>query len=174
MTNADGTMTAEFLRFNLWANLRLIDACLTLSEEQLASGGTGVFGTIYATFQHIVRSEASYYRRLTGVRLEPPFAWEANPPLSQIRSYADQVGSAIIEAAERMQMSDTLPRDWQDPDWESFSPRYKALGMLIQAVSHGIEHRTNITTTLAQLGIETPDLAGWEYILRNPERMGGS
>jgi hypothetical protein len=40
-----------------------------------------------------------------------------------------------------------------------------------QAVNHGVEHRTNITTILFQQGIQPPDLDGWEYVRLNPDRM---
>jgi uncharacterized damage-inducible protein DinB len=174
MTDRPDAMTAEFLRYNRWANLRLIDACLNLATEQLASSAPGVYGSIYATLVHIIQAEARYCRRLTGLRLDPPFAWEAAPSLSEMRPYAEQVGSALVEAAETMQITDSFQRDWEDPEWEGRPTRYKSMSMLIQAINHGVEHRTNITTILAQQGIQTPDLDGWEYMRVNPDRMGAS
>jgi hypothetical protein len=43
---------------------------------------------------------------------------------------------------------------------------------LIQVLDHGVEHRTNITTIMAQYGIKTPEIDGWEYMRLNPDRMG--
>lgn len=172
MINPPDVVTAEFLQYNCWANLHLIDACRDLTPEQLASSVPGVYGNIYDTFKHIVRSEAEYYRKLTGVRLDPPFDWDTHPPLSEIRSYFERVGRSLVEAAGQTQMTDTLERDWKGPEWESYSLRFKAVAMLIQAVNHGVEHRTNITTILAQQGVQTPQLDGWEYIRLNPDRLG--
>jgi uncharacterized damage-inducible protein DinB len=172
MTNIPDPMAAEFLHYNRWANLHLIDACGDLTPELLASATPGTYGSIYETLRHLIRAEARYYKRLTGVQLDPPFAWEAAPPLSEIRPYAERVSSALVEAAEQMQITDSFQRDWEEPEWEGLSLRYKSVAMLIQVINHGVEHRTNITTILAQQGIEPPGLDGWEYMRLNPDRMG--
>jgi uncharacterized damage-inducible protein DinB len=172
MTNTCDPMVAEFLYYNRWANLHLIDACRELTSDQLASSAPGTYGSIYDTLVHLIQAEARYYKRLSGTRLDPPFAWEDKPPLSAIRSYAERVSSALVETAEKMQITDSFQRDWEDPEWEGLSARYKSVSMLIQVVNHGVEHRTNITTILAQQGIQTPDLDGWEYMRMNQDRMG--
>jgi uncharacterized damage-inducible protein DinB len=171
MTNISDPMAAEFLHYNRWANLHLIDACRDLTPAQLASTAPGTYGSIYDTFVHIIQAEARYYQRLSGIQLDPPFAWESAPSLSEIRPYAERVSTALLEAAEHMQTTDSFRRDWDDPEWQGQSARYKAVSMLIQAVNHGVEHRTNITTILAQQGIQTPALDGWEYMRLNPDRM---
>ena len=85
---------------------------------------------------------------------------------------AEQVSRALVDVAEHMQIADSFQRDWKDADWQGLSSRFKAVGMLIQVVNHGVEHRTNITTILAQQGIQPPSLDGWEYMRLNPDRMG--
>jgi uncharacterized damage-inducible protein DinB len=35
---------------------------------------------------------------------------------------------------------------------------------LLQAINHGTEHRSQIATTLTQLGVEPPEMDGWGYI----------
>jgi len=172
MTNIPDPMTAEFLHYNRWANLRLIDACRDLSPDQLASSVPGTYGSIYDTLVHIIQAEARYYKRLSGVQLDPSFLWEAAPPLSEIRPYAERVSTALVEAAEQMHSADSFQRDWDEPEWQGQRLRYKAVSMLIQVVNHGVEHRTNITTILAQQGIQPPDLDGWEYMRLNPDCMG--
>jgi uncharacterized damage-inducible protein DinB len=172
MTNTPDSMAAEFLHYNRWANLQLIDACRELTADQLASGAPGAYGSIYDTLTHIVQAEARYCKRLTGIRLDPPFSWEAAPPITEIRPYAQQVSSALVEAAEQMHVTDAFQRDWDDPEWHGQPTRYKSLALLIQVVNHGVEHRTNITTILAQLGIQAPNLDGWEYMRMHPDRMG--
>lgn len=167
MALTQSTMTAEFMQYNLWANLVLLDACTGLSDEQLDSGLPGSFGTIYDTLVHIVRSEASYYRRLANVRLDPPFAWDSHPTLAAMRPYAEQVGSALVAAAEQLDPAGVVEQEWQGE-----MQRYRAAALFIQAVNHGVEHRTNITTILAQLGIRPPDIDGWQYMEAHPGRLG--
>jgi uncharacterized damage-inducible protein DinB len=157
----------EFLSYNRWANLTLLDACLTLSPEQLASSLPGVYGTIDDTLRHIIRSEAYYYRLLTGVRLEPPFSWDTHPTLAEIRPYAGQISSALLEAADQMLRAEPVA---EEDEGEIY--HYKAMTLLIQVINHGIEHRTNITTILAHLGIESPGISGWGYLTAHPDRLG--
>jgi uncharacterized damage-inducible protein DinB len=165
-------IVAEFLRYNCWANLKLIDTLCSLTAKQLDWTAAGVYGSISDTLRHLVSSEANYHRRITGVVLPPPFDWEAQPEMTAIRAYAQQVGEALAAAADRMQWTDTLERDWNDEEWEGYPSHFRAVGMLIQALHHANEHRTNITTILAQHGISDVYLSGWEYIRLNPVQMG--
>jgi uncharacterized damage-inducible protein DinB len=34
----------------------------------------------------------------------------------------------------------------------------------MQAINHATEHRTQISTIITQLGLEPPDMAGWQYM----------
>ena len=43
------------------------------------------------------------------------------------------------------------------------SHRYPKSFFLMHAIQHGIEHRTQIGTTLAQLGREAPNLDSWAF-----------
>ena len=168
MVNHPDSMVVDFLQYNRWANLQLIDICGGLTSEQLDTRAAGVYGSIYDTLRHITRAEASYYKRLTGTLLQPPFQWEQNPSLPEIRPYAEHVSSALVDAAGQVQSSDLI-----DLEWEEQKYRFKAVALLIQVVNHGVEHRTNITTILAQLGIESPQIDGWGYIMsREDWRIG--
>lgn len=168
MTNTPEAMAVEFLHYHRWANLKLMDACMDLTVDQLASSVPGVYGSVYDTLVHIIRSEAGYVALLTGSRLDLPFLWEDTPSLAEIRPYAQQVSSALVRAAAQMQFTDVIQQEWQGQTF-----RYRAVTLLIQALNHGIEHRTNITTILSQQGIQPPDLDGWDYMKSNPDRMGG-
>ena len=35
--------------------------------------------------------------------------------------------------------------------------------LLLQAVNHATEHRSQIATILTQLGVEPPDMSGWRF-----------
>lgn len=167
MTATDPT-AFEFLYYNRWANLRLIDFLEALAPEQLESSSPGTYGSIYETLQHVLRAETRYYQRVTGINLDPPFSWDDQPTLTKIRPYAEQVGSALLEAAGRLTSPGSIPVKWEDGSTANLKP----LTWLIQVINHGIEHRTNITTILAQLGIEAPGLDGWSYTEANLDRMG--
>ena len=84
MTKPKESMHVEFIRYNTWANLRLLEACEALSPEQLAASAPGTYGTIARTLEHLVDAEAFYYTLLTGETLPPPFNWKENPPVPEL------------------------------------------------------------------------------------------
>lgn len=66
------TTLVELFRQNQWANLRLLDACSELSEEQLDASIVGTYGSIQDTLCHIMAAEERYVYRLTGDLPERP------------------------------------------------------------------------------------------------------
>ena len=64
--HADEPMLVEQFRHNLWANLKLLDACAQLPPERLRADAPGTFGSIYRTLMHIVRAEEWYNFLFTG------------------------------------------------------------------------------------------------------------
>jgi hypothetical protein len=71
-----GTLTETLtIIFNhhVWANLRLLEVCAGLTAEQLAASMPAARGSIQETLEHIVRSEQSYFSRIsTGKPLHRP------------------------------------------------------------------------------------------------------
>jgi uncharacterized damage-inducible protein DinB len=160
------SMLVEFVRYNAWANLKLLDACQALTPEQLAAGAPGTYGTIYRTLQHLIDSEAFYYSLLTGEPLPAPFRWADQPAVAQIRAYCAEVGQAMIRAAGQVRPDDVVREECQGG-----INSYKALTLLIQTVNHGVEHRTNITTIISALGLASPEVDGWGYMWANLDRL---
>ncbi|HAC46678.1 MAG TPA: damage-inducible protein DinB, partial [Chloroflexi bacterium] len=50
-------LLVEAFLYNKWANLHLIDVCGGFSEEQLQMTSPGTYGTIAATFFHMLAAE---------------------------------------------------------------------------------------------------------------------
>ena len=48
---------------------------------------------------------------------------------------------------------------WDDQAWRQLP----ASIILIQAINHATEHGAHVMTIITQLGIEPPDVSGWEY-----------
>src|SRR2546422_10046611 len=59
---------ADAFAHHVWATLRLIDACLALSAEQLGTAVTGTYGSILETMRHLVVGDSSYLIAMTGKR----------------------------------------------------------------------------------------------------------
>jgi DinB family len=73
----------DFFKFNLWANLRLLDACEQLSDAKLDATTKGVYGSVRETLMHLVSSEIATVLSQQGI--EPPCldAWCYNDALRE-------------------------------------------------------------------------------------------
>jgi uncharacterized damage-inducible protein DinB len=157
------TPLAELLHHHLWANLRLLDTCATLDPEQLEASAPGTYGTIRATLEHLVNAEQGYLMRLTGRQPERRFKAGDNPSIAELSEQARQSGEALLALAGEMRSTDIVEAEWEGQRWQ-----FPASVMLVQAINHAAEHRTNVTTILAQLGINFPAedfIDGWAYLM---------
>jgi len=146
----------KMFEYNLWANKELITLCGTLSDEQLAVDVEGVYGRIQPTLVHIVRAEGGYLKRLTGKDLWPSETDWQNLPFEALLERAQQSGSGLLTAAAAV-----------DPEVRhegEIMPFYNWT-VVLQALYHGIEHRTQVKRILTHLGIDHPELAGWDYLV---------
>lgn len=149
----------DFFKYNLWANLRLLDACAQLSDAQLDATMPGIFGSVRETLMHMLSSEEGYTRHFTftGPTPTPPLKEStAFPGFDELRRRAERSGKELMAIAEQADLDQILYLD---------GGTYEApvIINLIQAINHGIDHRSQISTLLTQQGIEPPDLDGWSY-----------
>lgn len=144
---------------NLWANLRLLDACADLKEGQLLATAVGTYGDIYDTLNHILRAEMRYTYHLNGRPQGTPLEMENEPDLAQMRLYAQQSGESLIAIAARTTPSDLIHLEWDNLRWPI------PVGFLqAQSLTHSTEHRAHVMTIMTQLGLQPPDLSGWAFI----------
>jgi uncharacterized damage-inducible protein DinB len=149
----------DFFKYNLWANLRLLDACAHLSDAQLDATAKGTFGSVRETLMHLFAAEEGYVRHynFTGTAPTPRLAdLTTFPGFDELRRRAERSGKELIAVAERGDLSRILSLD---------GGTYEApvIAVLIQAVNHGIDHRSQIATLLSQQDSEPPELDGWAY-----------
>jgi uncharacterized damage-inducible protein DinB len=139
--------------------LRLLDACAQLSDAQLDATTKGTFGSVRETLTHLFSSEEGYARHFgfTGALPTPRLAdLPAFPGFDELRRRAERSGNELIAIAEQGDLSQVLHLDGGTYD-------ATVMIVLIQAVNHGIDHRSQIATMLSQQGIEPPDLDSWAY-----------
>ncbi len=156
----------EFIRYNAWANQQLLAACADLGEDLLTASIPGAYGSIRAVLRHLLRAEADYLNRINGVHLQPAFSWEEAPSLTDLAAYAAQLGAAFLETVQRVPPTQNVH---EEEDGKTID--YQARQLFMQAVNHGIEHRTNITTFLNTHGRPVPELDGWGYLFAHPDRF---
>ena len=143
----------QALRYNRWANLQLLDMCSGLSDEQLQLSSPGTYGTIAATWLHLLAAEQRYLRRLVG--FEPVLSEKGDfSGLPTLKEHAAHSGDALIAAAARVDPDGTSPGE---------GVAVKHWLTMVQAIHHGNDHRTHICTILGQNGISYGDLDVWAF-----------
>ena len=78
--------------------------------------------------------------------------------MSELKTMAQQTGQRLIEIA-----SNTDPTVEHFAEEEGLRYRFESSTVVIQALYHGIEHRTQMKVLLTKIGVEHPEMAGWDF-----------
>lgn len=78
--------------------------------------------------------------------------------VADLQKRAAASGKAILDLAISVDGQELV---WVGSGEETFQISIEAL--LLQALHHASEHRTQVETILGQLRLETPGLSGWRY-----------
>jgi uncharacterized damage-inducible protein DinB len=149
----------KMFEYNLWANTQLIELCSGLANEQLEVEVEGVFGRIHPTLVHLIRAEGAYLNRLTGSRpWGDDLDWDIMQ-MSTLLKKAQLSGKQLITIASKANPGIRHNVEVQGKQYHFFN-----WTVLLQALYHGIEHRTQIKILLTQLGVEHPEFAAWDYM----------
>jgi uncharacterized damage-inducible protein DinB len=154
----DASVLKVLFAHNVWANLTLLDFCAGLSDAQLDATAIGGFGSIRDTLQHIISAEVGYVERTNG-KLPP------SPPSDPFAGFAVLKDAARWADDELLLLALSAREDTnvrQRPPRRMFE--YRLASLIVQAITHSTEHRTQITAIITQLGMEPPDLSGWQYM----------
>jgi uncharacterized damage-inducible protein DinB len=151
-------LLADAFAHHVWATLRLIDACLPLSPEQLETTVEGTYGSILATMRHLIGGDASYLWVLTDGHVSE--VEEDRMDLVELRAVMESNGAAwaSLIALDLDPDSDVVRH--RDDGIDSSAP----MGVrLAQALHHGTDHRSQICTALTTIGIEPPEIDVWAF-----------
>ena len=97
--------------------------------------------------------------RVNGKLPPRPLARDQFSGFDVLKDAARWAGDELLQLAISAR-NDTLVR--QRPPRQIFE--YKLASLMVQALSHSTEHRTQIATIITQLGMEPPDMSGWNYM----------
>jgi uncharacterized damage-inducible protein DinB len=150
---------AEMFRYNRWATLTLLNACRSLTADQLDAQVAGVSGSVRSLLTHVVGAQQSQVLRTKGSHHEGEFQRSTPwPGFDMLLDVATRMGDELIEIA------DGLAEDVHvDLPYTGKVHRIPKSFFLVHAMEHGVEHRTEIKVALGHLGIATPELDGWAY-----------
>jgi len=141
----------DLIRYNEWANARLLVALRELPGGLLAAPVASSFGSLRDTLAHVVSVEWIWLRRWRGESPASPPEWLKTAGREEL------VGKLREIEAERSRWLDELPAD------ELEAPRaYRTLGgqehrhrvadQIRHVVNHSTYHRGQAATQLRQLG----------------------
>jgi uncharacterized damage-inducible protein DinB len=152
------SILADAFDHHVWATLRLLDACGSLTPEQLAATVPGTYGSIIDTLRHTVGGDRTYLWVLTAGELTE--VDEEGAGLAELRAVMEEDGrawSALLAA---------------DPDPGRVVVRHREDGSasaapvsirLAQALHHGTDHRSQVCTALTSLGMQPPHIDAWAF-----------
>ena len=147
---------------HVWATLRLIDACIALPSEQLATTVPGTYGSILDTIRHLVGADASYLELLSGGRVSQIDEDALDLPALRTAMGADGPVWAWLVAQDLD--PDLVVVRHRDDGSESSAP----LGIrLAQVLHHGTDHRSQVCTALTSLGVEPPAIDVWDFAFQD-------
>lgn len=144
----------EAFRHSAWAKKRLIAACGSLSAEELGRPAPGSVGSILATLNHLVITDANYIARLD----DGPPAWldeETATDLSKLLMLAE-------ETADRWELFLREPIDGERiVTLDKGAYETHAGVVVVQALHHVSIHGEQVCVSLTALGVEPPDVQPW-------------
>ena len=152
------SILADAFDHHVWATLRVIDACLALSDAQLATTVPGTYGSILDTMRHLVGADASYLELLSDGKVQP--IDEDAMSLAELRPVMEANGPVWAEVLAAAGDPDRMIVRHRDDGSTSTAP----LGIrLAQVVHHGTDHRSQVATALTSLGITPPEIDAWDF-----------
>jgi uncharacterized damage-inducible protein DinB len=152
-------LLVEAFRYNKWANLHLLDVCARFTDEQLQLTAPGTYGTIAATFFHLLAAEQRYLRRLGGGEPQINEREGVFPGVPALREHATRSGDKLIDIAPNVS-----PNEAHESKTGREGPVMLHSGVVvIQALHHGNDHRTHICTILGRHGLDYGDMDVWAF-----------
>jgi uncharacterized damage-inducible protein DinB len=139
---------------HVWATLRLVDACLALSPQQLDNTVPGTYGSILETLRHCIGSDAWDLFVATGDRAT--IIDQEDMTLPELRAAMESHGPAWSRLLAQDLDPDAVLTEVDEDDGYT---RTIAMGIqLAGALQHGTDHRSQVCTVLTALGVEPPSI----------------
>jgi uncharacterized damage-inducible protein DinB len=158
------TTPADVLRsmfdYHFWATETLIDHLGGLPADRLDASVPGTYGSMIDTLTHMIDADSRYLLRLRDPN--PPLADDrVGVPLKQLRSEMPAHREKWDRALSQLEAGSLHAEIRNREDYPDTDPAESML--LLQALHHGNDHRTQICSTLGALELDVPEMDVWEY-----------
>jgi uncharacterized damage-inducible protein DinB len=145
-------MLADAFGHHVWATSQLIDVCAALSEEQLATGVPGTYGSILGTMRHLVGEDAWDVFTLSADRAD--LVDTDHMDLAGLRDAIERNGARWSSLLAQDLDPDAVVTEIDDDD--GFRRDAPVAIRFAAALQHGTDHRSQICTALTALDIKPP------------------
>ena len=153
-----GHILDKLFEHNNWANDKIIQACLALTDEQLDAEPTSATkGSIRRTLLHLVSGQRGYLRLLT-LPVEERRAPLPDLTFGEVQGSASASGEALLALARDEASLLTMGRREETEGWF-----VEPWVLMVQIINHATEHREQIKSMLTFLGLTPPSIDGWDY-----------
>lgn len=150
-------------QYNRWMNDKVYAACEQLTDAQRKEDCGAFFKSIHSTLNHLVWGDRMWFGRFTaGTPLEKeyprsPIGVDLFTEWAELRAARQELNADIIEWAAGLDQ-DWLARDFSWYSGLTKSTRTKPAWLLVTHMfNHQTHHRGQVTTLLAQRGIDPGD-----------------
>nr|WP_295377536.1 DinB family protein [Pseudoxanthomonas sp.] len=152
--------------YNRWMNERLYALAGDLPETELFADRGAFFGSVFGTLSHLVVADTIWLKRFRQHAsrsevlapmdtLEVPRALDARPcaDLSSLRARREWLDAIIVTWVDTLDAATlAVPLDYLNLRGDAF--RRPLDGTLLHFFNHQTHHRGQITTLLAQMGVD--------------------
>lgn len=142
---------SSLFEYNRWCNARVLATCAAAPPDVLARPMDGLFENVLRTAQHLAQVEAVYLGFVGGGAIEAD--WLALP-IDGVHQEMDRIDLAYLSFVEGATDS-VLERRFYVP-W--FEREFRVGDGLLQVITHSCEHRADIGSALARVGVATPPI----------------
>lgn len=169
-------MLRTLFDYSVWARDKLLEAMEPLEESRLREvpgDGKGVYGNIFDTLAHMAASEWLWVQRCLG---ESPMRSPRGEDFNSLRNLLDWWNTAHAESVQLLaQLTATdleAELTYVGPDGKRRTR--KIWHMLLQVPNHQTEHRTQVASMLAILGLEVPQTDLVVYLSEQANRTSNT
>ena len=159
MTTSSDVLRAMF-EYHFWATEALIDHLEAIPRERLDDAVPGTYGSMLETLTHLVEADERYL-----IRLRDPsprrYVDRGTVPLDALRGELHEHRRRWDQALDDLEAGTLSASIVGHDDYPDTSPAESML--LIQAIHHGNDHRTQICSTLGALELPLPEIDGWDF-----------